>query len=58
MVGFRMKTKTMNEIMDQLAKDKIRARAVGELNSVRLSFFLCNKPSDVDLALASVKKLA
>lgn len=60
MVGFRMKTKTMSEIMDQLAKDKIRARGVGEggLNGIRISFFLCNQPSDVDLALASIKKLA
>jgi selenocysteine lyase/cysteine desulfurase len=60
MIGFRMKTKTMSEIMDQLGKDKIRARGVGEggLNSIRISFFLCNRPSDVDLALASIKKLA
>ena len=60
MVGFRMKNKSMNEVMDQLGKDKIRARPVGEggLNSVRISFFLCNKPSDVDLALTSVKRLA
>jgi selenocysteine lyase/cysteine desulfurase len=60
MIGFRMKTKTMNEIMDQLGKDKIRARGVGEggLNSIRISFFLCNRPADVDLALASIKKLA
>ncbi|MCX6561037.1 MAG: aminotransferase class V-fold PLP-dependent enzyme [Candidatus Aminicenantes bacterium] len=60
MVGFRMKSKTMNEISEQLGKDKIRARPVGEggLNSIRISFFLCNKPSDVDLALGSIKKLA
>jgi selenocysteine lyase/cysteine desulfurase len=58
MIGFRMKGKTMTEILDRLGKDKIRARAVGELDSVRISFFLCNRPADVDLALASVKKLA
>ncbi|MDD8027501.1 MAG: aminotransferase class V-fold PLP-dependent enzyme [Acidobacteriota bacterium] len=60
MVGFRMKSRTMNQINDQLTKDKIRARPVGEggLNSIRISFFLCNKSSDVDLALDSLKKLA
>jgi selenocysteine lyase/cysteine desulfurase len=60
MVGFRMKTRTMNEISEQLGKDRIRARPVGEggLNSIRVSFFLCNKTSDVDLILASIKKLA
>ena len=60
MVGFRMKSKTMNEINDHMAKDKIRVRAVGEggLNGIRISFFLCNRPSDVDLALGSLRKLA
>lgn len=60
MTGFRMKTKTMKEIGDFLAANKIRARQVAEggLNGIRISFFLNNKPSDVDLALDCIKKLA
>jgi len=60
MVGFRMKTKSMKEIVDHLTKDKIRVRSVteGNLNGIRVSFFLCNRPSDVDLILGSVRKLA
>jgi selenocysteine lyase/cysteine desulfurase len=60
MVGFRMKSKTMKEITDHLTKDKIRVRSVteGNLYSIRVSFFLCNRPSDVELALGSLRTLA
>ncbi len=60
MIGFRMKTHTNTEIMSHLAKDKIRARPVGEggLNSIRVSFYLNNRDEDVTAVLDSLKKLA
>jgi selenocysteine lyase/cysteine desulfurase len=60
MVGFRMKDKPNSEIMQHLAKDKIKARPVGEggLNSIRISFYLNNRDEDVTAALDSLKKLA
>jgi selenocysteine lyase/cysteine desulfurase len=60
MIGFRMKTHPMNEIMEQLAKDKIKARPVSEggLGSIRVSFYLNNKDDDVTAILDSLKKLA
>ena len=46
--------------MEHLAKDKIKARPVGEggLNSIRISFYLNNRDEDVTAALDSLKKLA
>ena len=60
MIGFRMKTHPMNEIMDRLAKDRIKARPVSEggLGSIRVSFYLNNKDDDVTAILDSLKKLA
>ena len=60
MVGFRMKTHTHTEIMEHLAKDRIKARPVGEggLNSIRVSFYLNNRDEDVTAILDSLKKLA
>jgi selenocysteine lyase/cysteine desulfurase len=60
MIGFRMKTHTNTEIMSHLAKDKIRARPVGEggLNSIRVSFYLNNRDEDVTAVLDSLKRLA
>jgi selenocysteine lyase/cysteine desulfurase len=60
MIGFRMKTHTNTQIMEQLAKDKIKARPVSEggLNSVRVSFYLNNTDDDVTAILDSLKKLA
>jgi cysteine desulfurase / selenocysteine lyase len=60
MIGFRMKDKPNSEIMQHLAKDKIKARPVGEggLNSIRISFYLNNRDEDVTAALDSLKKLA
>jgi selenocysteine lyase/cysteine desulfurase len=60
MIGFRMKDKPNSAIMDHLAKDKIKARPVGEggLNSIRISFYLNNTDADVTAALESLKKLA
>jgi selenocysteine lyase/cysteine desulfurase len=60
MVGFRMKSKTMNETSAHFSKDKIRVRPVGEggLNGIRASFFICNRTADVDLALGSLRRLA
>jgi cysteine desulfurase/selenocysteine lyase len=60
MIGFRMKDHKHTEIMEQLAKDRIKARPVGEggLNSIRTSFYLNNRDEDVETALDSLKKLA
>jgi len=60
MIGFRMKGKPNSDIMQHLAKDKIKARPVGEggLNSIRISFYLNNRDEDVTAALDSLKKLA
>jgi selenocysteine lyase/cysteine desulfurase len=60
MIGFRMKTHPHTAIMEHLAKDKIKARPVGEggLNSIRISFYLNNRDEDVTAALDSLKKLA
>ena len=60
MIGFRMKTHKHTEVMEKLAKDRIKARPVGEggLNSIRVSFYLNNRDEDVDAALDSLKTLA
>ena len=60
MIGFRMKSHTHTEIMSHLAKDRIKARPVGEggLNSIRVSFYLNNRDEDVTAILDSLKKLA
>jgi len=60
MIGFRMKARTSAEIMSHLAKDRIRARPVGEggLGSIRVSFYLNNRDEDVTAILDSLKKLA
>lgn len=60
MIGFRMKTHAHTAINDHLVKDKIRVRAVseGRLNSLRVSFFLNNRPEDVTKILDSLHKLA
>jgi selenocysteine lyase/cysteine desulfurase len=60
MIGFRMKDHKHTEIMEHLAKDKLKARPVGEggLNSIRVSFYLNNRDEDVTAALDSLKKLA
>jgi len=60
MIGFRMTMHPHTEIMEHLAKDRIKARPVGEggLNSIRVSFYLNNGDEDVTAALDSLKKLA
>ena len=60
MIGFRMKTHTHTQIMEHLAKDRIKARPVSEggLNSIRVSFYLNNKDEDVTAILGSLKTLA
>jgi selenocysteine lyase/cysteine desulfurase len=60
MIGFRMKSRTSAEIMAHLAKDRIRARPVGEggLGSIRVSFYLNNRDEDVTAILDSIKRLA
>jgi selenocysteine lyase/cysteine desulfurase len=60
MIGFRMKSHSMADIMNHLAKDRIRARPVGEggLGSIRVSFYLNNRDEDVTAILDSLKKLA
>ena len=60
MVGFKMKTIEHAKINEHLAKDKIRVRTVGEggLNSIRVSFHICNHDGEVTKILDSLKKLA
>lgn len=60
MIGFRMTGRKNSEIMTHLAKDKLKARPVGEggLNSIRVSFYLNNRDEDVTAALDSLKKQA
>jgi selenocysteine lyase/cysteine desulfurase len=60
MVGFKMKTIEHTKLNEHLAKDKIRVRTVGEggLNSVRVSFHICNHDGEVTKILDSLKKLA
>jgi selenocysteine lyase/cysteine desulfurase len=60
MIGFKMKTIPHTKINEHLAKDKIRVRTVGEggLNSIRVSFHICNHDGEVTKILDSLKKLA
>jgi len=60
MIGFRMRTRTFREISEHLGKDRIRVRTVteGGLNSIRVSFGLCNHDGEVGAFLESLKKLA
>jgi len=60
MIGFRMKTHDFNKINEHLAKDKIRVRSVteGGMNSIRVSFHVCNHDGEVTKILESLKKLA
>jgi selenocysteine lyase/cysteine desulfurase len=60
MIGFRMKAHTHTEINDHLAKDRIRVRPVteGGLNSIRVSFHICNHDGEVTKILESLRKLA
>jgi len=60
MIGFRMKTHDYTVVNDHLTNDKIRVRGVteGKLNSIRVSFFLNNRPEDVTRILESLKRLA
>lgn len=60
MIGFRMKTQDYAKINEHLAKDRIRVRSVteGNLNSIRVSFHICNDDGDVTKILESLSKLA
>jgi len=60
MIGFRMKTHDFRKINDHLASDRIRVRTVAEggLNSIRVSFHICNHDGEVTKILQSLKKLA
>jgi selenocysteine lyase/cysteine desulfurase len=60
MIGFRMPGLETSKIMEHLAKDRIRVRPVSEggLNSIRVSFHVCNMDGDVTKILDSLKKLA
>ena len=60
MIGFRMKTHEHKKINEHLANDKIRVRAVteGGLNSIRVSFHICNHDGEVTKILDSLKKLS
>jgi selenocysteine lyase/cysteine desulfurase len=60
MIGFRMKTHDFSKIQAHLVADKIRVRTVteGGLNSIRVSFHVCNHDGEVTKILDSLKKLA
>lgn len=60
MIGFRMKNHEYGKINEHLSKDKIRVRSVteGGLNSIRVSFHVCNHDGEVTKILDSLKKLA
>jgi selenocysteine lyase/cysteine desulfurase len=60
MIGFRMAQVDSAKINQHLAQDKIRVRMVAEggLNSIRVSFFICNHAGEVDQILGSLRKLA
>jgi len=60
MIGFRMKTHPHTALNEHLTKEKIRVRTVGEggLNSIRVSFHICNHDGEVTHILESLNKLA
>jgi selenocysteine lyase/cysteine desulfurase len=60
MIGFRVRGMDQSKVVAMFAERKIRVRGVSEggLNSVRVSFFLPNRMSEVDAALELLKKLA
>ena len=60
MIGFRMPGIATSKVMEHLAKDRIRVRPVSEggLDSVRVSFYLCNTDAEVTKILDSLKRLA
>lgn len=60
MIGFRMPGRESGKVFEALIRDRIRTRVVteGGLDSIRVSFFLNNRDEDVDLVLASIRKIA
>ena len=58
--AFRMRTRRFRESSDHLGTDRLRVRPVteGGLNSIRVSFGLCNHDGEVGAFLESLKKLA
>jgi len=60
MIGFRIPGLGSAKIMEHLNKDRIRARPVSEggLESIRVSFHVCNTDAEVTKILDSLKKLA
>ena len=60
MITFRMKGRTHTQIMQHLAKEKIRVRPVteGGVNGIRVSFYICNQDSDVSQILEALGKMA
>ena len=60
MIGFRMPGIATSKVMEHLAKDRIRVRPVSEggLDSIRVSFYLCNTDAEVTKILDSLRRLA
>lgn len=60
MIGFRMKTHTMQQIMEAAGKAKIRVRPVSEggANCVRVSFHICNQEAEAAKLLDVIRALA
>jgi selenocysteine lyase/cysteine desulfurase len=60
MISFRMKTHTMQQVMEHVAKAKIRVRPVSEggANCVRVSFHICNQDAEATKLLDVLGTLA
>lgn len=60
MISFRMKTRTVQQIMEHTAKAKIRVRPVSEggANCVRVSFHVCNQEAEADRLLDVLRQFA
>ena len=60
MIGFRIPGLGSAKIMEHLNKDRIRVRPVSEggLDSIRVSFHVCNTDAEVTKILDSLRKLA
>jgi selenocysteine lyase/cysteine desulfurase len=60
MIGFRMPKLGSRKVMERLSADRIRARSVNEggLDSIRVSFHVCNTDAEVTKILDSLKALA
>jgi selenocysteine lyase/cysteine desulfurase len=59
MITFRIRDKSLNDVMASFNADNVHVRPVGEggLNGVRVSFHIYNDLNDLDRLLSSIKKI-